>query len=88
MACMEFGEAEKFLKGEDGLGGGLPLSPNVTYETGGQTALHMAALNNDVEGAQLLLRYHVDKEIKDDDGNTALDGAKMVDAKDMIRLLG
>ncbi|KAL8689503.1 MAG: hypothetical protein Q9218_004842 [Villophora microphyllina] len=36
------GDAEKFLKGEDGMGQGR-LSPNVTYEFGGQTAMHMAA---------------------------------------------
>ena len=30
MAMMEFREAEKFLKGEDGMGDG-PLDPNVKY---------------------------------------------------------
>lgn len=86
MAQMDFDEAEKFLKGEDGLGTGK-LSPDVTYSSGGQTALHMAALNNDLEGVRLLLRYGASKGIKDEDGQTALDLAKLVEAKDLFALL-
>ncbi|KAI4146590.1 MAG: hypothetical protein L6R39_003402 [Caloplaca ligustica] len=86
MSQMEFEEAEKFLNGEDGMGHG-PLSPNVTYEFGGQTAMHMAAYNNDAEGVQLLLRYEADKDLRDEDGQTALDCAKSVDAKGVIALL-
>ena len=86
MAQMDFDDAEKFLKGEDGPGVSK-LSPDVTYPTGGQTAMHMAALNNDVKGVQLLLRYGADKEARDDDGQTALDMAKDVGAKELFTLL-
>ena len=86
MSQMEFEEAEKFLKGEDGMGEEI-VDPNVMYEFGGQTAMHMAALNNDVEGLRLLLRYAADKELEDDDGNTALDLAKEVKAVDAMALL-
>jgi hypothetical protein len=83
MSQMDFIEAEKLLKGEDGMGEGK-LSPNVTYEDGGQTAMHMAAYNDDIEGIQLLLRYGADKSIKDESGQTALDCAKEVKAKDDV----
>lgn len=86
MSQMEFADAEKFLKGEDGLGDG-PLSPDVTYSSGGTTAMHMAAMNNDVEGVQLLLRYGADKGLKDDDGQTALDHAKAAHAQGVIAQL-
>ena len=86
MSQMEFEEAENFLNGEDGMGHG-PLSPNVTYEVGGQTAMHMAAYNDDIEGTQLLLRYAADKDVKDENGQTALDCAKDVDAQGVIALL-
>lgn len=86
MSQMDFEEAEKCLNGEDGMGHG-PLSPNVMYEVGGQTAMHMAAYNNDIEGVQLLLRYGADKNIKDECGQTALDCAKDVAAKGVIALL-
>lgn len=49
--------------------------------------MHMAALNNDTEGVQLLLRYHADKNVEDDDGMTSLDMARSVDAKAVITLL-
>ena len=87
MAQVEFAEAEKFLKGEDGMGEGK-LDPNVGYSVGGQTALHMAAVNNDVEGVTLLLRYGADKEMKDDEGWTALRYAQDGDAREVIDLLG
>lgn len=86
MAQMDFGDAEKFLVGEDGMGHGA-LSPNVLYEHGGQTAMHMAAYNDDSEGVQLLLRYGADKNIKDEGGQTALDCAKVADAKSVVALL-
>ncbi|KAL8655333.1 MAG: hypothetical protein Q9226_003089 [Calogaya cf. arnoldii] len=86
MAQMESGDAEKSLKGEDGMGQG-PLSPNVSHQNGGQTAMHMAAYNDDVEGVQLLLRYGADKHLKDEDGQTALDCAKDVNAEGVIALL-
>ena len=86
MSQQEFVEAEKYLKGEDE-SGGSKLSPDVLYQTGGQTAMHMAAYNDDVEGVRLLLRYGADKHIKDEDGQTALDCAKDADAKGVIALL-
>lgn len=86
MAQMDFADAEKFLKGEDGMGQG-PLSPHVRYDFGGQTAMHMAAYNDDVEGIQLLLGYGADRACKDEDGQTALDCAKAADAKRVVALL-
>lgn len=86
MSQTDFIEAETLLKGEDGMREGK-LSPNVTYEYGGQTAMHMAAYNDDIEGIQLLLRYGADKSIKDESGQTALDCAKEVKAMDVIALL-
>lgn len=83
---MDFDDVEKFLKGEDSPGV-CKLSPDVRYPTGGQTALHMAALNNDVKGVQLLLRYGADKGIEDEDGQAALDMAKNVGAKEVYTLL-
>ena len=87
MSQMEYGEAEKMLKGEIASGDGSGVDPNVTYETGGQTAMHMAALNNDVEGVRLLLRYGADKNCRDEDGMTVRDAAGLVDAKDVMALL-
>ena len=86
MAQMDFTEAKTFLDGEDGMGEGK-LSPDVRYETGGQTAMHMAAYNNDVEGVELLLRYGADKRIRDESGQTALDCAREVEAGDVVALL-
>lgn len=54
------------LKGEDELGNGEWLSPDVMYETGQMTAMHMATLNDDVEGVQLLLRYGADPLLYDE----------------------
>ncbi len=87
MAQSEYEDAEMILKGEDEDENGRPVDPNVTYETGGTTAMHMAALNNDTEGVQLLLKYGADRKIKDEDGNTALDLAKMADAQAVSTLL-
>lgn len=84
---MEFGEAEKMLKGEDEGGDGERLSPDVTYETGQTTALHMAALNDDVEGVQLLLRYGADPLLEDECEQTALQMARDANARKVIPLL-
>ena len=84
---MDFDEAEKMLKGEDELGNGERLSPDVTYETGQTTALHMAALNDDVEGVELLLRYGADPLLKDESEQTALQMARDADARKVIPLL-
>lgn len=83
---MEFSDAELFLKGEDPDAGGK-LDPNVCYDGGGVTALHMAALNDDVEGIQLLLKYGADKDFKSEDGQTALDMAREAHSERAIALL-
>ena len=87
MSQMEFSEAEKMLKGEDELGNGQRLSPDVTYETGQTTAMHMAALNDDIEGVELLLRYGADPLLKDESGQTALQMARDQDARKVIPVL-
>ena len=87
MAQMDFDEAEKMLKGEDELGDGERLNPDVRYETGQTTALHMAALNDDVEGVKLLLRYGADPLLQDENGQTSLQMAREVDARKVIPLL-
>lgn len=76
MAQMEFKAAEKFLKGEDEGSEGRKLDPNTYYITGRMTAMHMAALNDDTVGIELLLRYGADKPFKSEDGTTALEMAK------------
>ena len=84
---MEFDEAEKMLKGEDQGANGERLSPDVTYETGQTTAMHMAALNDDVEGVQLLLGYGADPLLQDESGQTALQMAREQDARKVIPIL-
>ena len=87
MAQYEFEEAEKFLKGEDHASEGKKLDPNTFHELGRMTAMHMAALNDDTEGIELLLKYGADRNFKTEDGETALDLAKSQDAKEAIALL-
>lgn len=86
MSQMEFSDAELFLKGEDPDATGK-LDPNVCYDSGGITAMHMAALNDDVEGIRLLLRYGADKDLESEDGQTALDMAKAQNSTRAIALL-
>ena len=87
MAQMDFEDAELFLNGEDPDANGSKMDPNVCYETGRMTAIHMAALNDDVEGVQLLLKYGADKDFKSEDGQTALDMARQLNAKNVVTLL-
>ncbi len=68
MFNMDFDEAEKMLKGEDTLGNGIPLSPDVTHERDKWTALQMAASNDDIEGVEFLLRYGADPLLEDESG--------------------
>ena len=86
MSQMEFSDAELFLKGEDPGANGR-LDPNVCYDRGRMTAMHMAALNDDVEGIQLLLKYGADKDFKSEESETALDMAKAQNSKRVIALL-
>jgi len=53
----------------------------------GLTAMHMAALNDDVKGVELLLRYGADKDCKAEDGQTALDMARSEKAEAVMVLL-
>ena len=86
MSMMQFPDAELFLKGEDA-GAKEKMDPNVCYKMGRMTAMHMAALNDDIEGIRLLLKYGADKEFKSDDGQTALDMAREQNSKRVIALL-
>lgn len=47
MSQMDFDEAEVLLKGEDEGANGQKMDPNVTYDAGKMTAMHMAALNDE-----------------------------------------
>lgn len=85
MARGQFSKAELFLKGED-RGANGKLDPNVRYEGGMMTAMHMAALHNDGEAIQLLLKYGADKGLRAD-GQTALEMAKEMNAKRVVALL-
>ncbi|KAG6900505.1 hypothetical protein C0993_009458 [Termitomyces sp. T159_Od127] len=75
----DFEEAEELLR-DDG------ADPNAAYEDG-TTGLHMAALNNSVEWASLLLRYGANKQLQTDEGKTASDYALSADAHAVAELL-
>ncbi|KAG5342054.1 hypothetical protein C0989_005734 [Termitomyces sp. Mn162] len=75
----DFEEAEELLRDEG-------ANPDAAFEDG-TTGLHMAALNNAVEWASLLLRYGANKELKTDCGKTAFDYAVSVDAHAVVELL-
>lgn len=91
MAQMDFREAEVFLRGEDADaddegGGSGPLNPDVMSPEG-FAALHVSALNDDVEGVKLLLEYGADKGLVTGDGMTALDLARSQGAERVVALL-
>jgi ankyrin repeat protein len=86
MSQMDFSDAELLLKGEDP-DATERLNPDVCYDSGGITAMHMAATNDDVEGVQLLLKYGADKDFRSEDGQTALDMAKAEGSKQVVALL-
>ncbi len=75
------------LKGEDDVGNGPRLSPDVTYGIGRTTAMHMAALNDHSEGVKLLLRYGADPLLEDESGQTALQLARDHDSRKVILVL-
>jgi len=89
MAQGEHSEAEKFLAGQDSLMGEGEggIRPDVCYEGGSTTAMHVAALNDDVTGVSLLLRYGADKGVRTEDGFTALDLARSQGADSVVALL-
>ncbi|TDL20333.1 hypothetical protein BD410DRAFT_378605 [Rickenella mellea] len=83
LSCLQFSEldeAEILLRDEG-------VSPDAFHEEGHMTALHMAAMNNDVEGARLLLRYGADVNIQAETGQTAVQIGEEMDAKEFVRLL-
>ncbi|KAG6837337.1 hypothetical protein H0H93_011432 [Arthromyces matolae] len=75
----QFEEAEELLRDEG-------TDPNVAYEDG-MTGLHLAAANNSLEWAALLLRYGANKNIENDEGKTPLDYAILTNAEQVITLL-
>ena len=80
MAQSEFEDAEKLLTENE-------VDVNCAYVPGGQTAMHMAAMSDDLEGIQFLLRHGANPHVKDDSGLTPLDDAKEMDAKRAVALL-
>ena len=51
------------------------------------TALHFAALDDNVEGIRLLLRYGAERRLVSERGETALDMARRVGAMNAVALL-
>jgi len=84
----DFVEAEVLLKGEDEGANGEKIDPNARYEEGGNmTALHMAAVNDDVDSVRVLLRYGADKNLRTDNGETAFGLAVAVGASRVTAIL-
>ncbi|KAH7101928.1 ankyrin [Auriculariales sp. MPI-PUGE-AT-0066] len=75
--------AEAFLNA-DPENGGEPVDVNAIKRGTGQTALHLAALNNDEPGVRMLLAYGADRTIEDDTAETAADCAKSVKAENVL----
>jgi len=70
MAQREFDAAAELLhSGDDGT---EEISVDCRLSDGGQTALHMAALNDDVEACILLLNWGASPDLQDEQGKTAL----------------
>jgi uncharacterized protein len=51
------------------------------------TPLHNAVLNNQIDAVKFLLEIGVDQQIPNDDGNTALELARVMAHPDIIKLL-
>jgi len=62
------------------------LSSNVTYEYDKQTVMHMTAYNDDIEDIQLLLRYEVNKSIKNESDQITLNCVTKIKVKNVIVL--
>ncbi|KZV83350.1 hypothetical protein EXIGLDRAFT_656163 [Exidia glandulosa HHB12029] len=87
LALVEQGDAdaaEGLLRGDEGE---EPVDVNVTRRNSKQTALHMAAYNNDGDAVQLLLRYGADRKALDDSGQTPLECALEIKADIAASLL-
>lgn len=80
MSQCDYEEAEELLRDRG-------VNVNCTYPSGGQTALHMAAMNDDVEGVELLLKYGADKTQLDESGWDAIRAARECEAEKVLRLL-
>ena len=59
----------------------------MTYEYDKQTVMHMTVYNDDIEDIQLLLRYEVNKSIKNESDQTVLDCVTEIKVKNVIVLL-
>jgi len=66
MAQREFDAAGELIHGVEG------VSVDCRLSAGGQTALHMAALNDDAEACMLLLEWGATRGLEDEQGKTAL----------------
>jgi ankyrin repeat protein len=53
----------------------------------GFTPLHSAVLDNQLDAVKFLLEMGVDRQLTNDDGNTALDLAKIMGHDDIVKLL-
>ncbi|KAL6301334.1 hypothetical protein BKA93DRAFT_797774 [Sparassis latifolia] len=73
MAMSEHEDAETLLTERS-------VNVNCTYKPGGQTALHMAAINGDMDGIRFLLGHGADRNFRDDAGMTPLDFARQGEA--------
>ncbi|EJD49209.1 ankyrin [Auricularia subglabra TFB-10046 SS5] len=73
--------AEELLSGPDA------VNVNATKRNSAQTALHLAAYNNDAEAVEMLLRHGADKNARDDSGQTPLECALEVKAEAAAALL-
>ncbi|KAH7913490.1 hypothetical protein BJ138DRAFT_1146095 [Hygrophoropsis aurantiaca] len=60
---------------------------NCTYPEGGQTAMHMAALHDDVEGVLFLVRNGARIDLRDEVGMTPLDAASSQNGQRVIEFL-
>ncbi len=58
----------------------------MTYEYDKQTVMHMTAYNDDIEDIQLLLRYEVNKSIKNESDQITLNCVTKIKVKNVIVL--
>lgn len=70
MAQREFGAAAELLGQRDDES--EEIGVDCRLSDGGQTALHMAALNDDAEACALLLAWGASRDVEDEQGKTAL----------------
>jgi hypothetical protein len=83
----EFDEVEEMLQGVDEGGDGSKMDPDVGFEGGQTTALHLATTLNNVQAIRLLLSYGADVRRKNDEGQTAIDIATSLNAHEALSVL-